>query len=171
MENKTIQINYRVADSHASLEPEDAKLFAEALAAMKTAYAPYSNFSVGAAVALENGKIVRGSNQENIAYPSGLCAERVAIFAASSMYPGVAMRAVAIVASHINAPTVEPSADESVTPCGACRQVIMEYERLFDSPIRIITGAPEGKIIVVDSANTLLPLVFFSEALAKGGGY
>lgn len=174
MKQKEIQLKYRVASDISGLEPGDAALFREALKAMESAYAPYSHFSVGAAVELENGVTVRGSNQENIAYPSGLCAERVAVFAAASAYPGVKMRAIAVVARFKGSPAVandtksEVGIDsDSVTPCGACRQVMMEYERLLGQPIRIITGGADGSIIVLDSAETLLPLVFFSEALTK----
>lgn len=171
MEQKEIHLKYRVAHDMSGLEPADAALFREALKAMESAYAPYSHFSVGAAVELENGVVVRGSNQENIAYPSGLCAERVAVFAAASAHPGVKMRAIAVVArfkgpDSAAAETGTDSSD-SVTPCGACRQVMMEYERLLGQPIRIITGGADGSIIVLDSAETLLPLVFFSEALTK----
>jgi len=171
MEHNEILLKYRRASDISGLDPEDAALFKEALKAMESAYAPYSHFSVGAAVALENGVTVRGSNQENIAYPSGLCAERVAVFAAASAHPGVKMRAIAVAARFKGTDnSISPiSADGSdrVTPCGACRQVIMEYERLLGQPIRIITGGADGSIIVLDSAETLLPLVFFSEALTK----
>ncbi|MCA1750230.1 MAG: cytidine deaminase [Cryomorphaceae bacterium] len=171
MEQKEIHLKYRVASDISGLEPDDAALFKEALKAMESAYAPYSHFSVGAAVELENGVTVRGSNQENIAYPSGLCAERVAVFAAASAYPGVKMRAIAVVASFKGpdnaAADVKNDSSDSVTPCGACRQVMMEYERLLGQPIRIITGGADGSIIVLDSAEALLPLVFFSEALTK----
>jgi cytidine deaminase len=171
MEQKEISLKYRTASDLSELEPNDSNLFKEALKAMESAYAPYSHFSVGAAVELENGVIVRGSNQENIAYPSGLCAERVAIFAASSSYPGVKMRAIAVVARFEGTDRTvldtKKEDSDSVTPCGACRQVMMEYERLLGQPIRIITGGADGSIIVLDSAETLLPLVFFSEALTK----
>jgi cytidine deaminase len=169
MESKTFNLKYRIAHTSSELEEADSKLYAAAAAAMQSAYAPYSQFSVGAAVELVNGAIVSGSNQENIAFPSGLCAERVAIFAAASSHPGVAMRALAIVAQHQsekNLSSVESSG--SITPCGACRQVIVEYERLLKTPIRILTGAPHGHIIVLDNAESLLPLAFFSEALSKG---
>lgn len=171
MERKEFKFHYHTAESTEALEPRDAALYLEALEAMNSAYAPYSKFFVGAAVELENGVIVRGSNQENIAYPSGLCAERVAIFAAASKYPGVKMRALAIVASYRGENTKPAPAgtekSDSVTPCGACRQVITEYERLLGSPIRIITGGENGTVIILDSAQALLPLVFFSEALTK----
>lgn len=171
MEKREFKFEYKTAESIDALELRDAALYREALEAMNSAYAPYSKFYVGAAVELENGVIVRGSNQENIAYPSGLCAERVAVFAAASKYPGVKMRALAIVASYRGekadpAPANHEKSD-SVTPCGACRQVITEYERLLGSPIRIITGGENGTVIVLDSAEALLPLVFFSEALTK----
>jgi len=166
MESKKIHIEYRVAAHHSELSPDDARLFAQAVEAMRSAYAPYSEFSVGAAVELVNGVVVIGSNQENIAYPSGLCAERVALFAASSQYPGVPVKALAIAARHKS--DLAQKGAGSVTPCGACRQVMMEYERMLAHPIRILTGAPEGEIIILDKAERLLPLVFFSAELVKG---
>ncbi len=166
MKSKKIHIDYQVAAHRSLLEPADALLFAKAIEAMHNAYAPYSEFSVGAAVALENGAVVIGSNQENIAYPSGLCAERVALFAASSQYPKVPVKALAIAAYHKS--DVAQKGAGSVTPCGACRQVMMEYERMLAHPIRILTGAPEGEIIILGNAECLLPLVFFSAELVKG---
>lgn len=169
MKKERIEIDYLIADSINELEDADRQLFEEAVKALETAYAPYSEFNVGAAVALENGEIVRGSNQENIAYPSGLCAERVAIFAAASQYPGVPIHTLAIAARHRKDLELENNAlSGHVTPCGACRQVIMEYERLLEHPIRILTGATAGRIYIIENAESLLPLVFYSESLIKG---
>src|ERR1700751_979980 len=109
---------------------EDVMLFKEAEKAMHNAYAPYSEFKVGAAVLLENGEIIIGNNQENAAYPSGMWAERGAIYYASAKYPNVPVKAIAIIC---DAQTTQP-----VTPCGACRQSIAEYEQLSGKKIRLI---------------------------------
>ncbi len=149
-------------DSPEKLTPEDKELVNKAKKAAEVAYAPYSKFFVGAAVKLENGKTVIGSNQENAAYPSGLCAERVAIFAASSLYPGVAIKTIAVTAKAekfiINNP---------VTPCGSCRQVLIEYEHKFGKPIRIILTGAKGKVFIIDKAEDILPLSFNSDELKK----
>lgn len=124
------------------------------------AYAPYSGFYVGAAVLLENGKIITGSNQENAAYPSGLCAERVAVFAASAQYPDVKIRAVAISGNARSHNITHP-----VTPCGACRQVLLEYEVKQDDPVKIFLSGHSGKIYIIDKVQDLLPLSFTSKDL------
>lgn len=126
------------------------------------AYAPYSGFCVGAAVLLEDGQIITGSNQENAAYPSGLCAERVAVFAASSMHPGAAMRALAI-----STRTNGLKSHNPVAPCGACRQVLLEYEEVQKKPIRLLLGADNGKVIVAEKIRDLLPLAFTGTDLGK----
>ena len=126
------------------------------------AYAPYSGFCVGAAVLLEDGQIIKGSNQENAAYPSGLCAERVAVFAASSMHPGAAMKTVAISAN-----TKGGETDHPVAPCGACRQVLLEYEEVQKKPIKLLLGGLTGKVLVVERISDLLPLAFTGKDLEK----
>jgi cytidine deaminase len=126
------------------------------------AYAPYSEFFVGAAVLLENGEIITGSNQENGAYPSGLCAERVAVFAASAMFPGIPMKVIAVSAKTARLEMAEP-----VSPCGACRQVLLEYEMLQKKPIRVLLSKEEGKIIILEKVNDLLPLSFSGNGLKK----
>jgi cytidine deaminase len=126
------------------------------------AYAPYSEFFVGAAVLLENGEIITGSNQENGAYPSGLCAERVAVFAASAMFPGVPMKVIAV-----SAKTARLEMEEPVSPCGACRQVLLEYEMLQKKPIRVLLSKEDGKIIILEKVNDLLPLSFSGNGLKK----
>lgn len=126
------------------------------------AYAPYSEFFVGAAVLLENGEIITGSNQENGAYPSGLCAERVAVFAASAMFPGVPMKVIAV-----SAKTDRLKMEEPVSPCGACRQVLLEYEILQKNPIRVLLSKEDGKIIILEKVNDLLPLSFSGNGLKK----
>ncbi len=124
------------------------------------AYAPYSGFYVGAAVLLENGKIITGSNQENAAYPSGLCAERVAVFAASSQYPDVKIKAVAISGNAKSHNISHP-----VTPCGACRQALLEYEVKQEDPVKVFLSGHSGKIYIIDKIQDLLPLSFTSREL------
>jgi cytidine deaminase len=158
MSQKEIHLTFNQLDHPAQLEGGDKALFEKAAEVMVHAYAPYSRFKVGAAVLLENGIIVQGSNQENMAYPSGLCAERVALFSASAIHPGVKVIAVAVAADPINKQAM-------VSPCGACRQVIMEYQQLFKQPIRIITGSINGIVTIIDDAATLMPLAFFDSGL------
>lgn len=162
MEEKNIHITYRKAATPSDLAASEQDLFNLALEALESAYAPYSRFKVGCALRLENGNIVIGSNQENMAYPSGLCAERVAIFSASAHFPGVAIRELAVAAR----PLV---ADETLTvsPCGACRQVMMEYERIQNEPMKIITGSAYGPVFCTENARALLPLAFFDSGLTK----
>ncbi|MDP4269513.1 MAG: cytidine deaminase [Bacteroidota bacterium] len=118
------------------------------------AYAPYSSFQVGAAVLLENGQIITGNNQENAAYPSGLCAERVALFFANAQYPNLKVKAIAITAQTGDLFVSNPTA-----PCGACRQVILESENRADYPIRILMAGSDI-VYAVDSIKELLPLHF-----------
>ena len=123
--------------------------------AVKSSYSPYSHFAVGAAVLLANGEVVMGSNQENGAYPSGLCAERVALFYAGAAFPGIAVKAIAIAAQYEGKPT-----DEPVSPCGGCRQVMMETRRMGGAPIQLMVG--EEKIVLVEDVAFLRPLAFFN---------
>ncbi|HHX31214.1 MAG TPA: cytidine deaminase [Bacteroidales bacterium] len=137
----------------------EKKLIVAAKHATEKSYAPYSNFKVGAALLLENGEIITGNNQENAAYPSGLCAERVAIFYANSVYPDQKIVAIAIAAWANNTFT-----KDAITPCGGCRQVLLEAESRFSSPMRILMYSDEG-IYVVNSIKSLLPLSFGDEQL------
>jgi cytidine deaminase len=147
----TTVLEYDSIDEFTEVEKE---LIYKSKEVVKNAYAPYSKFHVGAAVLLENGEIITGTNQENAAYPSGLCAERVAIFYANSLYPNVAVKAIAVAAYTNNNYTLSP-----IPPCGSCRQVISETESRFDKPIKIfLTG--KDKIIVIENAKALLPLNF-----------
>ncbi len=162
MEKKEIKIAYWQAHSAEELSFEDQDLFKKAIEAMGNAYAPYSLFKVGCALLLANGEVVKGNNQENMAYPSGLCAERVALFAASANYPGVPVKTLAVVAKPI-------SDDDSivVSPCGSCRQVMVEYESLQKEPMKIITGSVSGAIFITDNAHAMMPLAFFDSGLKK----
>ena len=127
----------------------------EAIAVRKKAYAPYSQFRVGVALLLDNGKVVLGSNQENAAYPSGLCAERVAVFHAGAVYPEAKILKMAITAASDNNTTAAP-----IPPCGACRQSIAEYEIKQSSPIEIYFMGEIGAIYKSDSLKNLLPFMF-----------
>jgi cytidine deaminase len=126
-----------------------------AIKARHRAYAPYSNFTVGCALLLANGEIITGNNQENAAYPSGLCAERVAIFAAGAQYPGIAVLKLAITAS-----PKDDSFHKPVPPCGACRQSIAEYENNQDNNIELYFMGAAGNVLKSHSLSDLLPLVF-----------
>lgn len=138
------------------LVEEDRILVDKAKAMTENSYAPYSKFHVGAALLLSNGKIVGGCNQENAAFPSGTCAERTTIFYAHSKYPNAKFEKLAIAASKDGKMTRQP-----VSPCGACRQAILEYETLSHQPVKILLYGEEG-IYVVDSIADLLPLHFDS---------
>lgn len=142
----------------------DAALVANAREAAKNAYAPYSKFCVGAAILLDNGTVVTGNNQENAAYPSGLCAERVALFAAVSNYRSNVINAIAIAAYNGSEFISEP-----ISPCGACRQVLLEYEKRQEVPIRIILYGKE-KVYIAPSSLSLMPLCFDSSYLKNSAG-
>ena len=136
------------------LNAADRKLIESAVAATESAYAPYSHFSVGAALRLDDGTVVTGSNQENVAYPSGLCAERTALFAASASHPGKAVEALAIVARNPEGMLVGAS------PCGACRQVMAEQEGRQRKKMRVICYFSTDKILIFEGIESLLPFVF-----------
>lgn len=154
MQNRQIIIDYYEYESLAELPAEARSLMEKAIAATATAYVPYSHFRVGAAVLLADGTVVTGSNQENIAYPSGLCAERTALFSASAQYPDKAVTALAVVGRDAAGRLVEAS------PCGACRQVLSEYETRYGSPITVFLYMKEGRIRRVEGVNSLLPFSF-----------
>jgi cytidine deaminase len=162
MEKKELKIAYTEYASEQELSTAEQELLKKAREAGKQAYAPYSNFYVGAALLLENGVTVCGNNQENVAYPSGLCAERVAIYAAGAQYPEAGIKTIAITCSSRQFEVNEP-----LSPCGACRQAISEYETRHKSPIRLIMAGERGKIRVVDSITGLLPFMFQAEELKK----
>lgn len=153
MREKTIEIKVKIF-SFSELSEEKQMLIEKAKEVSFGAYAPYSQFSVGAAVLLENGEVVVGSNQENVAYPSGLCAERTAMFAANASYPRIAPKVLAIVAQ-----TGGKFLKNPITPCGACRQVILETEKRFGKEIVILLFGEE-KIYEISSVKQLLPLAF-----------
>ena len=156
MTKKSITIDYTEYTSAAEMEPQDRALVEAALEARSGSYAPYSKFHVGAALRLVDGTIVKGANQENVAYPSGLCAERTAMFAAGANHPGVAFDTLAIVGANGDDVCEMPAA-----PCGACRQVMAEYQRLYGQPIKIILIGTHV-IYKFQKVEDLLPLIFDS---------
>lgn len=154
MVEKVITLKYEEYNSIDELDSTSAELLKRAIEATETSYAPYSNFNVGAAVLLDNGEIITASNQENAASPSGLCAERVAIFSAHAKYPDSAIRAIAIAAKSEGELTPNP-----IYPCGACCQVMNESENRGGKPIVIIIGSA-SKIEKIESVKSLLPFTF-----------
>jgi len=155
MKEYKISTTFTVFEQLSDLPSAVFSLMELAVEARKNAYSPYSKFNVGAAVLLDNGKVVVGSNQENAAYPSGLCAERVAIFQAGAIYPNAKIEKIAITATSQNHKVSEP-----IPPCGACRQSIAEYEIRQEENIEIYFMGEEGNIMKSDSLSDLLPLTF-----------
>lgn len=154
MQKKHIQIELANYQSINELSSDEQQLAEAALNVAQNAYAPYSKFKVGAAVLLENGEIITGSNQENAAYPSGLCAERVALFWAGSQFPDVAVKTMVIVSVKEG-----DLVSRIVAPCGACRQVISEVSHRYKKNFSLLMVGKEG-ILKVNNANDLLPLSF-----------
>lgn len=159
---KTIKIEaeLEVYDSIDELPQDIQSLMVAAIKARDDAYAPYSKFKVGAAILLDNNEVVKGSNQENASYPSGLCAERTAIYYASSKYPAVPISRIAITAGSLKHLT-----DTPIPPCGACRQAISEYEIQQNKPIEIYFMGSKGKVVKAKSLSDLLPLAFNKSVL------
>ena len=155
MKKLELTTSFTVYDTIEELPSEAQLLMKEAVKIRDTAYAPYSKFYVGTAILLENDEIVTGNNQENAAYPSGMCAERVAIWQASSRYPNIKIKTIAITASSESNMVTKP-----VAPRGGCRQVLSEYEINQDEPIKIYFMGEIGNIIKAESLNDLLPLAF-----------
>ena len=151
-----------VFDNESDLGKQEYDLLQEAKKATDRAYAPYSNFNVGAAILLDDDTIVTGTNQENAAYPSGLCAERVAIFAASANYPDKEIKMVAVAAKKHSSPRGKSESTQFLpaAPCGACRQVMLEYEIKQGTSIKIIIGGEKCKIYISESVKILLPFHF-----------
>lgn len=161
MKEHRFEFSYKVYDSISDLPLQEKLLLDKAKEATTLAYAPYSNFQVGAAARLANGEIVMGSNQENASFPVGICAERVTLSSVSSLFPNVVIEAIAV--SYVAA-NVE--CDHPISPCGLCRQTIQEYENRFHHPIKIILSGREGAVYVIDSASHLLPFAFTSAELS-----
>ncbi len=159
MKKRDISVSVDVYESRGEMPVELQNLVSEATEAAKSAYAPYSGFSVGAAVLMENGEIITGSNQENAAYPSGLCAERVAVFYAKAKYPEMAIKQLAVIA--LNGDEI---VDPPAAPCGACRQVFNEYEEMQEAPLSVLL-AGKDETLKIESSADLLPLSFGSREL------
>jgi cytidine deaminase len=159
MENK-FEFSYEIYTDSTELSEQDAWLLNEARAVTQQAYAPYSNFHVGAVAILDNGEIVAGTNQENASYPVGICAERVLLGSVATIHPNVPVKTIAISYS-----SEEVKSDHPISPCGMCRQALLEYETRTSKPIRLILSGQEGKVYVIKTARYLLPFAFTSEEL------
>lgn len=157
---ETYSFSYDVLDDSSQLSKEDAALLQAAREATGVAYAPYSRFFVGAAALLANGEMIKGTNQENASYPVGICAERVLLGTAATLYPDVP-----VVAMAVSFNTAAEKSNHPISPCGMCRQSLLEYETRFHQPIRLIMAGMEGKVQVVESARQLLPFAFTSQEL------
>lgn len=149
-------------ENENELSEQDLSLLKSARKAIEGSYAPYSKFHVGCALLLENGEVIAGNNQENIAYPSGLCAERVAIFYAGATYPDVPVKAMAITVK-----AEEFEVNEPVMSCGACLQSMSEYELKFNKKMRIILQGETGSVYVANGLQTFMPYQFWMDGLRK----
>ncbi|MGZ5220273.1 MAG: cytidine deaminase [Chitinophagaceae bacterium] len=160
MKEHKFEFEYEVYNSTTELKKEDAELLTRARMVTKLAYAPYSNFFVGAVARLDNGETVAGTNQENASYPVGICAERVLLGSAATLYPGISIDTMAI-----SYDSKELKSDHPISPCGMCRQSLLEYETRTKKPIRLILAGQEGKIYIVKTISHLLPFAFTSGEL------
>jgi cytidine deaminase len=163
MKANSFEFAYDVYDSIEELQQGDAALLEAARKVTAQAYAPYSKFFVGATVKLDNGQLLSGTNQENASFPAGLCAERTVLAAVSSVYPGAVINAMAISFRSAGAESNHP-----ISPCGICRQSLIEQEKRQQFPMRIILGGQAGRILVISSVSHLLPFSFTGEELNKG---
>ena len=162
MKRQDFQFEFEVYDSIDELTKEDAWLLDQAREITQHAYAPYSKFHVGAVAKLVNGEVVTGTNQENASYPVGICAERVLLSTASSLFPKIGIEAMAI--SYNN---TKGESDQPISPCGICRHSLREFEIRTNHTIRLILGGMHGKVYVISDANYLLPLSFTPEDLLR----
>ena len=160
MTNHEIKIPFEEYTSINELTETDQNLCLEAVKAMGNSYSPYSKFKVGAALRLQSGKIVPGSNQENVAYPSGLCAERVALFHWGATYPDDPIESIAVTAHTNEFEILKP-----IAPCGSCLQVLAEYEKKQNKPIEIILFCNKGPVWVMNGVESFLPFLFFENRL------
>ncbi len=161
MTKQEITIAFENYNDLSELEKDDQALCREAVKAMDNSHSPYSKFKVGAALRLHSGKIIRGSNQENVAYPSGLCAERTALFHWGANYPTDAIESIAVTAH-----TDEFMIEQPVTPCGSCLQVLAEYEKKQNSRIRVILYCIGGPVMIIGGIESFLPFLFFEHRLS-----
>lgn len=160
MKQEKVEFSFDIYQGIDELNEPDRILLNEARNITKKAYAPYSNFFVGAAARLSNNEVVTGTNQENASYPVGICAERVLLASASSLFPGVAIDTIAVSYQNKKAKSNHP-----ISPCGMCRQSLLEFEERMQQPIRLILAGIEGKVYVIKTVRQLLPLAFTSEEL------
>ncbi|HEU4902490.1 MAG TPA: cytidine deaminase [Flavisolibacter sp.] len=160
MKENKFEFNYKVYDNISELPEEQQWLLNEAREVTSNAYAPYSNFQVGAVAKMANGEIVAGSNQENASFPVGLCAERVLLASISSLFPRIPIETIAI-----SYKSDHQKSDHPISPCGICRQSLQEFESRVKHPVQLVLGGMEGPVYVIDSASRLLPLAFTSEEL------
>jgi cytidine deaminase len=160
MINHEIKIAFEEYASLTELPADDYSLCLEAVNALTHSHSPYSRFKVGAALRLQSGRIIYGSNQENVAYPSGLCAERVALFHWGANHPDDPIEAIAITAHTNDFLLTQP-----VTPCGSCLQVLAEYEKKQNRRIRILLYCKEGPVWITNGIESFLPFLFFEDRL------
>ncbi len=160
MAEKKVEFSYEEFKDSSELNEADALLLKKARAVTEQAYAPYSNFHVGAVALLENGETVSGTNQENASYPVGICAERVLLGSAATLHPNVPITTMAISYN-----SKEVKSDHPISPCGMCRQALLEYETRTEKPIRVILSGQEGKVFIIKTALNLLPFAFTKSEL------
>ena len=164
MKESKFEFQYQIYDDISELSKTDATLLEKARTVTSEAYAPYSNFHVGAAAILTNGETITGTNQENASFPVGICAERSLLATAASLFPGQAIDTIAVSYNNKN---INTESDRPISPCGMCRQSLQEYEIRVKNPIRLILGGQTGKIIIIKSASQLLPFAFTPEELKQ----
>ncbi len=162
MQKKHLSISFEEYQSIEDLSQKDKDLCAEAVKAMENSHSPYSQFKVGTAVRLKSGKIVYGSNQENVAYPSGLCAERVALFTIGANYPDDPAVSMAITAH-----TDQFEIKQPITSCGSCLQVMAEYEKKQKQPLEVLFYCQGGSVLKTEGIKSLLPFAFAEDRLSK----
>ncbi len=153
--HQKFEFEYEILEDNGGLSNDDQELLEAAKKATKTAYAPYSNFHVGAAARLSNGQIVIGSNQESTSFPVGICAERTLLNSVGSQFPELSITAMAISYQPLNKDSIEP-----ISPCGMCRQSLLDYENRYGADIKIILSGMSGKVMVIPTAANLLPFGF-----------
>ena len=153
--HQKFEFEYEILEDYGGLSNDDQELLEAAKKATKTAYAPYSNFHVGAAARLSNGQIVIGSNQESTSFPVGICAERTLLNSVGSQFPELSITAMAISYQPLNKGSIEP-----ISPCGMCRQSLLDYENRYGAHIKIILSGMSGKVMVIPTAANLLPFGF-----------
>jgi cytidine deaminase len=160
MRKEAYHFEYEVYESSDELYSEDKKLIEKAREATDKAYAPYSEFHVGAVALLKNGELVNGTNQENASYPVSICAERTLLSSAAMLHTDIPIDTMAIAYHNLNG-----KSDKPVSPCGMCRQALHEYSQRTHNPIRLILGGMEGKVFIIDHSDFLLPLSFGGDDL------